>query len=66
MAKNNFQIAKFYFKLHELKDMLDMELIPLALDVGANQSDKKLFESLEVLTTDIGEHLEAHEISVSK
>lgn len=64
MANNSFQIAKFYAKLHELKDLIDIELIPLALNIGANQADKKLFESLEILATDIGEHLSAHQICV--
>lgn len=64
MANKNFQIAKFYSKLFELKEMLNSEMIPLAVHIGANREDAKLFESLEILATDIEEHLEKHEISI--
>lgn len=66
MANKNFQVAKFYFMLFELRDSLNCELIPLALHIGANQEDAKLFESLEVLATDINEHLEQIKLSIQK
>lgn len=64
MANKNFQIAKFYARLYELKDVINNDLIPLAVSLGANHEDAKLFESFEVLAADIDEHLEKHEISI--
>ena len=66
MAKKNFQIAKFYSKLFELKNLLNNEMIPLAVHIGVQTEDAKLFESLEVAATDINEHLENYELTFAK
>lgn len=66
MANKNYQTAKFYARLFELREMLNNELIPTAVHIGANQEDAKLFESLEVLATDINEHLENYELTAKE
>ena len=64
MANKNYQIAQFYSRLFELQKVLNSELLPLAVHIGTNSEDAKLFESLEVLATDLDEHLENYELSV--
>jgi hypothetical protein len=64
MADKNFQIAKFYSKLYELKDMLNNDLIPLGVHIAVLLADAKLFESIEVLAADIDEHLKTYEITI--
>lgn len=66
MANKNYQIAKFYASMHELKDKLNGEILPLAVHIGANQEDPSLFESLEILVTDIEQHLENYKLTVSE
>lgn len=66
MANKNYQIAKFYCKLFELKDFLNAELLPLGVHIGTETGDPKLFESLEVLAADIKEHLENYELTVKE
>lgn len=66
MTNKNYQIAKFYARLFELKDMLNGELLPLAAHIGIRGEDARLFESLEILATDIGEHLEAVDVAIKK
>ena len=66
MANKNYQIAKFYSKLFELKDFLNGELLPIGVHIKAETRDPKLFESLEVLATDIEQHLENYELSVKE
>lgn len=66
MPNKNYQIAKFYSKLFELKQFLNAELLPIGVHIKADSSDPKLFESLEVLARDIEEHLENYELSVNK
>ena len=66
MANKNYQIAKFYASMHELKDKLNGEILPLAVHIGANQEDPSLFESLEVLASDIEEHLQNYKLTVGK
>lgn len=63
MANKNYQIAKFYSRLYELKELLNLEMIPLAVHIGADRQDPKLFESLEIAATDIEQHLESYELS---
>ena len=65
MSNKNFQIAQFYSKLFEIKELITNDLLPLGTHIAVSTNDAKLFESLEVLATDIEEHLEKHEISVS-
>lgn len=66
MANKNYQIAKFYSKLFELKNFLNGELLPIGVHIKAETRDPKLFESLEVLARDIEEHLETFELTVNK
>lgn len=66
MANKNYQIAKFYTKLFELKDFLNGEMLPVGVHIAADTLDRKLFESLEVLATDIEEHLSSYELTVNK
>ena len=66
MTNKNYQIAKFYSKLFELKDFLNGELLPIGVHIKAETRDPKLFESLEVLATDIKEHLENYELTINK
>ncbi|HEX8637073.1 MAG TPA: hypothetical protein VF692_03345 [Pyrinomonadaceae bacterium] len=66
MTNKNYQIAKFYSKLFELKNFLNGELLPIGVHIKAETLDPKLFESLEVLATDIEEHLNTYELSVNK
>lgn len=66
MPNKNYQIAKFYTKLFELKDFLHGELLPIGVHIAADTNDAKLFESLEVLAVDIEEHLNNYELSVKK
>ncbi len=66
MANKNYQIAKFYSKMFELKNLLNNEMIPLAVHIGAQTEDPKLFEGLDVLATDISEHLENYLLTVNK
>lgn len=66
MTNKNYQIAKFYAEMFELKNKLNSEILPLAVHIGANQEDPSLFESMEVLATDIEEHLENYKITVGK
>lgn len=66
MANKTYQIAKFYSLMHELKDNLNGEILPLAVHIGAQQEDSALFESLEVLATDIEEHLSNYKLTVGR
>ncbi len=66
MANKNYQIAKFYSKLFELKTFLNAELLPIGVHIKADANDPKLFESLEVLATDIEEHLENYELTINQ
>lgn len=66
MANKNYQIAKFYARLYELQQMLNSDLLPLGTHIGIEQRDAKLFESLEVAATDVEQHLENYELSLSK
>ena len=66
MGNKNYQIAKFYAEMFELKEKLNAEILPLAVHIGANQEDPSLFESLEVLANDIEEHLANYKITVGK
>ena len=66
MTNKNYQIAKFYTKLFELKNSLNGELLPIGVHIKAELRDPKLFESLEVLAQDIEQHLENYELSVNK
>ncbi len=66
MANKNFQIARFYSRLFELQELINNELIPCGVHIAAQTNDAKLFESLEVLATDINEHLENYELSVKE
>ena len=66
MTNKNYQIAKFYASMHELKDKLNAEILPLAVHIGAHAEDPALFESLEVLATDIETHLENYKLTVTK
>ena len=66
MANKNYQIAKFYSKLFELKDCLNGELLPIGVYIAFETNDAKLLESLEVLARDIEEHLENYEIRSRK
>lgn len=66
MSNKNYQIAKFYTLMSELKDTLDSQLLPLAVHIGASREDPALFESLEVLATDIEQHLENYKLTVTK
>ncbi len=52
--------------MSELKDLLNAEILPLAVPTGAHTDDPSLFESLEVLAADIGEHLKSYQLTVSK
>lgn len=64
MSDKNYRIAKFYARLFEIRDALNNELIPLGVHIAVSTNDAKLFESMEVLATDIGEHLKNYEITV--
>ena len=66
MTNKNYQIAKFYSKLFELKNFLNGELLPIGVHIKAETLDPKLFESLEIVARDIEEHLEVYELSVKK
>lgn len=66
MPDNNYQIAKFYSLLFELKDVLNNELLPLGAHIAVETNDAKLFESLEIAAADIEEHLKNHELTVGK
>lgn len=62
MSNKNFHIAKFYAKLFELKDLINNDLLPIGTHIAISTNDAKLFESLEVLATDIDEHLTRFEL----
>lgn len=66
MANKNYQIAKLYALLSELKDSLNSEILPLAVHVGVNSEDPELFDNLEALATGIEEHLDNYKLSVIK
>lgn len=66
MSNKNYQIAKFYSLMFELQQKLNSDILPLAVHIGANQEDPSLFESLEVLATDIEEHLTNYKLTVGK
>jgi hypothetical protein len=66
MSNKNYQVAKFYSKLFELKNFLNGELLPIGVHIKAETLDPKLFESLEVLAADIEEHLNSHELTINK
>lgn len=66
MANKNYQIAKFYCKLYELKNFLNAELLPLGVHIGAETEDPKLFESLEIMAKDVEEHLENYNLTVGR
>lgn len=66
MANKNYQIAKFYARLYELREIINNDLLPCGVHIGAETEDAKLFESLEVLATDVDEHLKSHELTFIK
>ena len=66
MTNTNYQIAKFYSKLFELKDCINGELLPIGVYIAVEAGDAKLIESLEILARDIEEHLENYEIHFRK
>ncbi len=66
MSNKNFQIAKLFVSLSELKDKLHAEILPLAAHTGVNVENAQLYESLEILATDIDEHLKNFKLTVTK
>jgi len=64
MSNKNYQIAKFYSLLFELKNVLNNDLLLLGAHIGADKEDAKLYESLEIAATDIEAHLENYELTV--
>lgn len=66
MADKNYRIAKLFVSLSELKDKLNAEILPLAAHTGVNVENSQLYESLEVLATDIEEHLKNYKLTVGK
>lgn len=66
MANKNYQIAKFYSLMFELQKTLNSEILPLAVHIGTQAGDPRLFQSLEVLATGIAEHLKNHELSITE
>ena len=66
MADKNYQTAKLFVSLSELKDKLNSEILPLAAHTGVNVENSQLYESLEVLATDIEEHLKNFKLTVTR
>ena len=64
MSNKNYQIAKFYARLYELREIINNEIVPGGIHIGAQTEDHKLFESLEILANDIDEHLRSYELKV--
>lgn len=64
MTNKNYQICKFYTGLFELKEAINNEIIPCGVNIGINEEDAKLMESLEVLAVDINEHLKRFELQI--
>ena len=64
MANKNFQIAKFYSRLFELKEEIQNDLIPLGTHIGALDQNYELSDSLNDLVSIIDEHHERFELSV--
>lgn len=66
MANKNYQTAKFYAEMHELKDKLNGTILPLAVHTGTHENDPSLYASLEVLATDIEQHLKNYSLTITK
>lgn len=66
MSNKNYQIAKFYARLYELREIITNDILPCGIHIGAQTEDHKLFESLEILATDVDEHLKEYELSITK
>lgn len=66
MSNKNYQIAKFYSLMYELKETLNSTLLPLAVHIGVHADDPGLYESIEVLASDIEAHLENYKLTINK
>ena len=64
MINKNYQTAKFYARLYELRGIINNDLLPLGTHIET--ADTKLFESLEVLAADVDDHLKSYELSITK
>lgn len=64
MANKNYQIAKFYSHLFDLREALISNIIPMGNHIGTQTEDAELMESLENTANAIERHLESYRLSI--
>ncbi len=66
MTNKNYQIAKFYSSLFDLRERLTSNIIPMGEHIGVQTEDAELMESLENAASAIERHLESYQLSIEK